>query len=121
MPTHLDAISIDQGNLRERSLQVQLMNRIYEAAQLVKVWFGKLEPSNDVMWIHDHFIPAAVKAYNGRTWHGFAMGNDMSDPHLVEIFGKANCERWRNTWLGFFDFFSKQTWYSRGWVASVVG
>lgn len=43
----IDAVSIDQTNLRERSEQVQLMPQIYSGAHRVLVWLGAAEHSSD--------------------------------------------------------------------------
>lgn len=48
-PVWIDAISIDQGNRRERNLQVQIMGDIYSSAKLVLAWFGKQAPSNGTL------------------------------------------------------------------------
>lgn len=49
-PAHLwiDSICINQGNLRERSLQVQLMRKLYSTAKVVVVWLGTPTPSSDL-------------------------------------------------------------------------
>lgn len=43
----VDAICIDQRNLKEKSSQVQMMNCIYFQAQEVLIWLGRLGPSLD--------------------------------------------------------------------------
>lgn len=43
----VDAICIDQGNLRERGIQVQSMAMIYNMASCVVVWLGESESNSD--------------------------------------------------------------------------
>ena len=57
---------IDQRSNAERSHQVQLMGSIYGAARGVIVWLGQLEPSIDVLWVVNKFIPAILSLYSSR-------------------------------------------------------
>ena len=47
----IDAICIDQGNLLERSQQVQRMSSIYKTADQVIIWLGNYhEPEDETCW-----------------------------------------------------------------------
>ena len=47
----IDAICIDQGNLLERSQQVQRMGSIYKTANQVIIWLGNYhEPEDETCW-----------------------------------------------------------------------
>lgn len=48
----VDALCIDQGNLEERSGQVQLMKKIYSNAMRVRVWLGlSIEGTSEAMFV----------------------------------------------------------------------
>lgn len=55
-PVWIDALCIDQSNLQERTLQVQLMRRIYEQSLETIVYLGEYEPDAASEWYtrHDH-------------------------------------------------------------------
>ena len=43
----IDAISIDQNNVRERNHQVQMMRQIYSNAESVSIWLGEMDSEFD--------------------------------------------------------------------------
>lgn len=49
----IDAICIDQDNMRERSTQVSMMDSIYSGAEKVIVWLGKdMADFSNFAWFH---------------------------------------------------------------------
>ncbi|KAK4452626.1 hypothetical protein QBC34DRAFT_492166 [Podospora aff. communis PSN243] len=63
----VDALCIDQNNLAEKSLQVGMMDSIYGTAERVLVWLGPREPSKDVRWAMEEFVPALYNLVSGDT------------------------------------------------------
>lgn len=59
----VDAVSINQRDIKERSLQVQLMREIYSSARAVIVWLGSLEDQQEqdaLRWAEMDHIPESL-------------------------------------------------------------
>ncbi|KAK6217260.1 heterokaryon incompatibility protein [Colletotrichum tabaci] len=114
----VDAICIDQRSSREKSHQVQLMGRIYEAARNVVVWLGSAEPNDNVSWVFDTFVPV-IRA-EARSSATVALlqeiGPELDHPEATRLLGRDFCDRWRRSYPDYFAFFLRKRWLTRGWV-----
>ncbi|KDN63517.1 putative heterokaryon incompatibility protein [Colletotrichum sublineola] len=114
----VDAICIDQNSNREKSHQVQMMGRIYEAAKNVICWLGKAEPNENVCWVLRDFIPEIRRA--ARSSHTTALlqeaGPELDHPQAIKVLGERLCDRWRSSYTDYFAFFLQKRWLTRGWV-----
>ncbi|KAK5749702.1 hypothetical protein LTS12_020271, partial [Elasticomyces elasticus] len=64
----VDAISLDQSNIEEKSSQVQRMHEIYRSASELLVWLGEEADSSQwammlLQWLADSFFP--LSGYHG--------------------------------------------------------
>lgn len=84
----IDALSIDQNNLRERAQQIKIMGHIYRAADEIISWLGPAKDGSDFamgvldtepeLWAHDigsllpdetqAFVALYRRSYWGRVW-----------------------------------------------------
>ncbi|OBR07254.1 Heterokaryon incompatibility protein [Colletotrichum higginsianum IMI 349063] len=114
----VDAICIDQRSSREKSQQVQLMGRVYEAARNVVVWLGSAEPNDNVSWVFDTFVP--VMRAEARSSATVALlqeiGPELDHPGATWLLGRDFCDRWRRSYPDYFAFFLRKRWLTRGWV-----
>ncbi|KAF2113389.1 heterokaryon incompatibility protein-domain-containing protein, partial [Lophiotrema nucula] len=49
LPMWIDAICIDQHNVRERNHQVQLMSKLYSTARHVMIWLGPSDRESEII------------------------------------------------------------------------
>jgi hypothetical protein len=122
-PLWIDAVSINQADAAERSMQVAKMGAIYQAAAKVLVWLGSREPEPDVIWTITTFIPA----YQAKTCDLGDRERSLmdlfafdSEHELSRIIGSEIWVRWKTAWLPFFKFFLRKRWWTRGWVVQEV-
>ncbi|OHW93756.1 heterokaryon incompatibility protein [Colletotrichum incanum] len=118
MSLWVDAMCIDQHNSQEKSHQVQMMGRIYEAARNVVVWLGKKEPNDNVCWALRHFIPKMLSISRSSRTATLLQetGPDLDHPQVIKILGEDLCDRWRSSYTDYFAFFLQKRWLTRGWV-----
>jgi hypothetical protein len=85
----IDALCIDQANLKEKNDQVQEMGRIYEEAQTVIVWLG--EEAGDSAF--------AMDLMNG--WHTFSRLSKFLDQSRVTsaLLAWFRRDYWTRTWV----------------------
>ncbi|KAK1975492.1 heterokaryon incompatibility protein [Colletotrichum cereale] len=114
----VDAMCIDQSSSLEKSRQVQMMGRIYEAARSVVVWLGKTEPNEKVCWVLRDFIPEIRRAARSSQTTALLQetGPELDHPQVINALGKRLCDRWRSSYTDYFAFFLKKRWLTRGWV-----
>jgi hypothetical protein len=99
----VDAICINQNDIRERSAKVQQMGLIYSQAKLVVCWLGKSEDNSDLaiekMWRWGEGLkdcdPASIK--------GFDRINKIYDPF--------NADAWKAI-----SALLKRPWWYRVWI-----
>ncbi|GAB1316543.1 hypothetical protein MFIFM68171_06753 [Madurella fahalii] len=117
----IDAISINQADLEERSCQVSLMGDVYQSSRGTIVWLGKEDPHPGARWVMQTFIPSflALSRVNGRDFF-IAKSPLCTDPALVQHFGEEVCARWRQELPFFFLFLLRHRWFHRGWVVQEV-
>jgi hypothetical protein len=66
----IDAISINQADIAERSRQVAMMRKIYENAMRVNVWLGSATESSEQAMAFLRMMAAAKKNADRGTWSG---------------------------------------------------
>ncbi len=128
----IDAICIDQGNLLERSQQVQRMSSIYKTAEQVIIWLGNYHESEDEncwelpyqfdarVWGFDHVEPATFEDIQ----NAFELAEnlnaeydskaDMFKPNgLVEQTVDARC------WA-YLSLLCRRSYFKRLWVVQEI-
>jgi hypothetical protein len=115
----MDAICINQEDVKERSAQVSLMGDIYRSSRATLVWMGNEDPPPEACWVMQSLIPRFLSVWN-------AVPNPISffetkdaffrDPEVAELFGEGIAARWQTDWKGFCVFITRVRWFSRGWV-----
>ena len=117
----IDAISINQRDVEERSHQVSFMGDIFQQSLTTIVWLGKEEPHPEAKWVIQAFMPRFLTLYRERGRHYF-MSKDpaCTDPAVTEYFGEEICSRWRSSFKFFFVFLIQRRWFLRGWVVQEV-
>ncbi|KAK1499791.1 heterokaryon incompatibility protein [Colletotrichum tamarilloi] len=122
MPLWIDAFCINQANSEEKKHQVLLMHRIYSSAQNVLVWLGLSEPSSEVQWIHDRFIPRLSQARKKSETMKKLLQEDhyCRKPEVLDQLGYDTCSRWATSWFIFAKFLRENRWFDRGWVVQEV-
>jgi len=112
----VDALCINQYDLSEKSLQVGMMGAIYESAERVLVWLGPREPTHDVLWALEEFVPSLFRMVSGKLGRFRKKSLALTDHVFTKTLGEELCERWRRSIFGLVSFFSRSCWFSRGWV-----
>ncbi|RYP44958.1 hypothetical protein DL768_008620 [Monosporascus sp. mg162] len=79
----IDAICIDQNNIRERGHQVGCMGRIYSHAHQVLIWLGR------VKYELSHLI-SALKEFEARVPPGAWRNWSYGDPRWYDVWEKAH-------------------------------
>ena len=106
----IDALCIDQADLKERAAQIQLMHQIYTLAQHIVIWLDSLTPSTELAFTAISWI--AEQRYEGL---------QHSRPHqvyfpFVEYIIYPNTLPFRNSvMLGLWHLFSLPYW-RRVWI-----
>jgi hypothetical protein len=112
----IDAICIDQGNLKERSSQVLLMGEIYASAQQVIVWLGNdTADLDDILWTHEVFLDFF---YSHGDWDNFFTTQPF-DPDMLRQLGISS-RRWTKYWKSYGRFYRRHRWFSRAWITQEV-
>ncbi|KAH3956880.1 hypothetical protein HBH64_240440 [Parastagonospora nodorum] len=102
----IDAICINQSDLREKGHQVALMGQIYRDAQRVVVWLGLKIATDRLQVLVDELVQIA------REWSPYFLALS-SHPHAGDIMLKKMRRTLRRiSILRVFD----QPWYNRVWV-----
>lgn len=113
----VDAICIDQNNLTERSLQVQIMGRIFSSAKKVIAWLG--ESSNDsnvALSAIEQWAQWGVSSkyemfdYND---HGDAIGIARLAELVPTAFDEVAIQALEN--------FGNRSLWTRSWIAQEIG
>jgi hypothetical protein len=105
----IDAICVNQRDLRERSQQVSLMAAIYSRAHRVTIWVGdEYDDSNLAM---DCIEMIGSKVY--ADWEHGTLHNKTDDTHWAD----SKCESTLSSerWVALRKFFSRP-WFDRLWV-----
>ncbi|KAF2132337.1 hypothetical protein P153DRAFT_429489 [Dothidotthia symphoricarpi CBS 119687] len=127
----IDAISIDQTNDEERTIQISLMGNIYREALQVHIWLGESNSNWEAfMWIHLHVLPELRSFYD---LEGVTRCVDMMSgydpikeefwdkymPHLqpLDMGGKVS---WKDCWESYWYFLYERRWFRRAWTYQEV-
>ncbi|MCJ1471888.1 hypothetical protein MMC13_000529 [Lambiella insularis] len=110
----IDAICIDQQNVKERNAQVSLMKVIYENATLVYVWLGIASDESDlaIRKIREfgHYLGALQQQHENDIYK--AVGT--LSPEDPTVFGEEGSESFRS-WNAIAVLFRRDWWY-RAWI-----
>ena len=108
----IDAICIDQQNLKEKGSQVSLMSKIYASAEQVIVWFGEEEESDALAFETAKRLKNYFRHENANTdtLEDLWRSNDMD--HDLPVFGSPG-------WAALGSLLSKR-WFQRVWVVQEV-
>lgn len=122
----IDSICINQADISEKNLQVNLMKLIYQRAQRVVIWIGRLTPSYHLGAVADIIRQFAIFQRQGKGNQELAQYLD--NPHnKKEIHQKEGFWRWTSYtevrtidvngghWPALVDFFDR-AWWRRVWV-----
>jgi hypothetical protein len=129
----IDAISIDQGNPREKANQIPLMGDIYSNAQEVLGWLGvETSELENLQWMINNVIPALLR-------HVFATSQEKTINILNGLDSLREHIPYRNgcwadhlnlplppngdciaMWKSYYSFFAKRTWFRRAWILQEV-
>lgn len=107
----IDAICINQGDVNERSVQVQLMGQIYKQATSVLVWLGNpTEDSSSAFNLMDQLHRLAKET----------AVEDLDRPipkesDLLETLPKVNDPAWKAL-----DSLLWRPWFSRAWIIQEI-
>lgn len=95
----IDAICIDQENMKEREHQVGLMGRIFSGAERVIAWLGPSSPCSSTAI---SFLRSLSSCPTGGDHHSWVMDT-------------AKDARSLDSWIGLFNLV-KRDWWTRVWV-----
>ncbi|KAM7215394.1 Heterokaryon incompatibility protein (HET) domain containing protein [Rhypophila decipiens] len=123
-PLWVDAFCIDQSDHKERQRQVLLMDKIYSGAKDILVWLGDTSPSEDLLWVHNVFIPVIGRVMRQKS-DAAGITQLVGDPlcasdRMVKLLGESVCSRWAGSWLSFANFIDRHRWFDRGWIVQEV-
>lgn len=123
-PLWIDAFCINQSDRKERQHQVLHMDKIYNRAKNVLVWLGDAAPSEDLVWVHDVFIPTIGRIMKRESTAAgiiHLVGDPLcSSDKAAELLGETICSRWPASWLSFANFVDRRRWFDRGWIVQEV-
>lgn len=108
----IDAICIDQENLIEQNSQVQIMDRIYKAADTVHIWLG---PQDDFSMDASKVIDVLERAPSG-SLERLELSSDLHSLQSQEL-GIAQIKP--TNWHCLFAFLERR-WFRRAWIVQEV-
>ncbi|KAH8892923.1 HET-domain-containing protein [Thozetella sp. PMI_491] len=107
-----DAICINQGDLNERSQQVQIMDRIYQEASQVIVWLGNLDNHEDRI---SRFVQLASTLYRESGGPTFDIDRPTREQPRLNLKEGNAVEKLRGVKQTIIDVCVNQ-WFTRKWV-----
>ena len=113
----VDAICIDQDNLKERSSQVSMMDSIYSGADKVIVWLGKdMTDFSDFAWFHSDAL--ASEYLQGPQNDTIATRVKPEAPIFQEVYKSEPgiLERWHS----YCRFLEQRRWFNRAWIVQEI-
>ena len=113
----IDAICIDQDNLKERSSQVSMMGTIYSGAKKVIVWLGKdMADFSNFAWFHSDAL--ASEYLQGSETDGIMERTNVKAPIFQGAYSTEPgiLEKWQS----YRRFFEQRRWFNRAWVVQEV-
>ncbi|VUC23445.1 unnamed protein product [Clonostachys rosea] len=111
----IDAICIDQSNIRERGHQVRYMSRIYSGADRVVIWLGyvKIESEHTLSALREFEKRVPPRAWNGWHYDDPEWSKVWKDAQTYLLGGHGSDEIGRQSGL---RFLMKQPWFTRVWI-----
>jgi hypothetical protein len=116
----VDALCIDQTDLKEKESQILLMGDIYARANKVIIWLGDASSDvNNFVQTHKTLVDTLQK-YEAK--HGPNSTSEQSplDPEFLRKLGIQYPSQWRENWAAYFLFFQRRRWFRRAWVIQEV-
>jgi hypothetical protein len=105
----IDAICINQGDPKEREVQVGMMDKIYRSADRVDIWLGKMDKQATTA------IPQLVLGIEGVS--GDFWKNKCTGEELIDRYGLPPLSE--DIWMSFIDFYER-AWFNRTWIVQEV-
>ena len=107
----IDAICIDQANIKERNHQVSLMRRIYSECEECIIYLGEEHDNSQII---PDFLQLLVKGYQGLLFdEDFRPGDTV---HVVGHDGHTSIPRRGHPGWHAFGKFMERPWFSRVWI-----
>ncbi len=113
----IDAICIDQDNLKERSSQVSMMDSIYSGAEKVIVWLGKdMADFSNFAWFHSDAL--ASEYLQGSQTDSIIERTKVEAPIFKGTYGPKPfiLEKWHS----YCRFVGQRRWFNRAWVVQEI-
>ena len=113
----IDAICINQSDVRERTSQVTLMGDIYHAAEAVIVWLGpEDEDAKCAVDLQGRFAPAIRRLFDQDRVEDL-IGYSFNAIEFCEEFGirQTSLEEWEC-----YANFHRRTWFGRTWIIQEI-
>ena len=116
----IDALCINQSDLRERASQVAMMDEIYSRCIKVIVWLGELDPdeAGDFYLLHVHVLPELVKYIQKHGPNSIKTG-DWTLERLKERLGIRMFVE-PQVWEIYGGIFHNFRWFHRAWVVQEI-
>ncbi len=112
----IDAICIDQSNLKERSEQVAIMHKIYELARTVIVWLGQADDTSGVAMTYASDVDPSkfIAEYTPYLFYGSS--NDEIYWAKSYIFDAPSTFVEEKVLVNALAALFTRTWFSRVWI-----
>ena len=110
----IDAVCINQGGLRERSAQVQVMGSFYSLASEVRIWLGPAHRSSPEK-SNVTSVEEQVKAADRFLSRAQTTSKELGCP-IISIHDNDRSFKIEETEIQGLDFISSRKWWSRIWV-----
>lgn len=116
----IDALCINQKDLRERASQVSMMGDIYSRCTRVVIWLGEMEAREAarIHILHSVILPELIKYIGQHGMDSIKTGN-WTKQDLDDRFGVAGLVRSEN-WNGYLRLYRNTRWFGRAWVIQEV-
>jgi hypothetical protein len=109
----MDAVSINQQDVEERSQQVALMGRIYAESDRTIVWLGESDDTTSTLYHQSMVAPLMIPNHSQR------MYQPMNAMSLTEFLALLPQSRQQADVKGIQAFFARN-WFQRLWVVQEV-
>ncbi|WYZ35812.1 hypothetical protein EsH8_X_000459 [Colletotrichum jinshuiense] len=115
----IDAICIDQSNIRERGHQVGWMGRVYARADQVLFWLGYVEHNTAHLISSLHSF---IKTVPSEAWWTWALDDPkwLAVWEQMEIHCREGRHRQSSNYSSAFKCLMKNEWFSRVWILQEV-
>ncbi|KAL8806240.1 MAG: hypothetical protein Q9200_005128 [Gallowayella weberi] len=116
-PLWIDAVCIDQNNLREKSQQVAMMGQVYSKAASVIIWLGPSQSStaNAIISVEKIYEQCLEVIGDLKDLNAHLYGSDGSPGFKYSDAPLPDCD-----WPALQAFYSAQ-WFGRLWVIQEIG